>query len=130
MTSLYYQANRSCPLTPVEQERITQILRDSAACYPHVEIGETLCQYSRDLEEDPACIFSGAVKLPYSCEIPDQDLINIQSEALFFFMEWLTKLRRALPDAQWDVSLEGFPFLWEEESGWRLMTDEEYQAYC
>ncbi|MBE5982319.1 MAG: hypothetical protein E7248_03315 [Paenibacillaceae bacterium] len=132
MTSIYYQANRNYPLTQSEQEQIVQILKECEENYPFPGRGETLCQYSYDLAE-PTCIFSGAAKLPFPCD-DDNDMndkiVEMQTEALFFLIDWLTSLRRVIPDAIWEASLEDVEFIWEEESGYRLMTNEEYEDYC
>lgn len=128
MTSIYYQANRNYPLTQSEQEKIDQILKECEENYPFPGRGETLCQYSYDLAE-PTCIFSGAVKLPYPVD-DDDETMQMQTEALFFLIEWLTSVRRVIPNAQWDASLEDVELIWEEENGYRLMTNEEYEDYC
>ncbi|WP_353095619.1 hypothetical protein [Tissierella praeacuta] len=126
MTSIYYQVNRSYPLTKIEQDQITQILKECEASYPYLESGEALCQYSYDLA-DPTCILSGSAKLPYPYDdMQDQDSLEMQTKALFFLIQWLTTLRRAIPNAEWDASLEDVTLIWEEENGWRLMTNEEY----
>ena len=126
MTSIYYQVNRSYPLTQAEQEQITQILKECEENYPYPGRGETLCQYSYD-PEDPTCIFSGSTKLPYSSDdMDDQDLMEMQTKVLFFLMEGLTSLRRVIPDGEWNASLEDFEMIWEEENGFRMMTNEEY----
>ncbi|MBE5973791.1 MAG: hypothetical protein E7251_04255 [Paenibacillaceae bacterium] len=132
MTSIYYQANRNYPLTQSEQEKIDQILKECEENYPFPGRGETLCQYSYDPAE-PTCIFSGAVKPPYPCDDGNDmndEIEEMQTEALFFLIEWLTSLRRVIPDAIWEASLEDVEFIWEEENGYRLMTNEEYEDYC
>ncbi|MBE5980135.1 MAG: hypothetical protein E7249_13520 [Paenibacillaceae bacterium] len=132
MTSIYYQANRNYTLTQSEQEKIDQILKECEENYPFPGRGETLCQCSYDLAE-PTCIFSGAAKLPYPCDDGNDmndEIVEMQTEALFFLIEWLTSLRRVIPDAIWEASLEDVEFIWEEESGYRLMTNEEYEDYC
>nr|WP_288824219.1 hypothetical protein [uncultured Clostridium sp.] len=53
MTSIYYQANRSYPLTQSEQEQVAQILKECEKSYPFPERGEALRQYSYD-PADPA----------------------------------------------------------------------------
>ena len=60
----------------------------------------------------------------------NDEIVEIQTEALFFFIEWLTSLRRVIPDAIWEASLEDVEFIWDEENGYRLMTNEEYEDYC
>lgn len=127
MLSIYYQANRDYLLTEAEQKEVSQILMESATGYPFSEMGETLCQYDYDPAE-PSCVLAGSVKLPYSDEIEDYELMDMQVEAVFYFLPWLTKLRRAVPDAHWVASFEGDEMIWEEEYGWRMMTNEEYKA--
>ena len=131
MTSIYYQANRSYPLNQSEQEQVSQILKECEKNYPFPERGEALRQYSYD-PTDPACIFSGSAKLPYPYDDDDADeeTMEMQTEALFFLIEWLTSVRRVIPDAQWDASLEDVELIWDEENGYRLMTNEEYEDYC
>jgi hypothetical protein len=130
MTSIYYQANRDYPLTQSEQEKIGQILKECEENYPFPGRGETLCQYSYD-PADPTCIFSGAVKLPYpSDDDAEEEMMEAQTEALFFLIEWLTSVRRVIPDAKWDALLEEVELIWDEENGYRLMTNEEYEDYC
>lgn len=128
MTSIYYQANRSYTLTQSEQEHVAQILKECEEGYPFPERGEALCQYSYD-PADPTCIFSGSAKLPYPVD-DDNETMQMQTEALFFLIEWLTSVRRVIPNAQWDASLEDVELIWEEENGYRLMTNEEYEDYC
>lgn len=60
----------------------------------------------------------------------NDEIEEMQTEALFFLIEWLTSLRRVIPDAIWEASLEDVEFIWEEENGYRLMTNEEYEDYC
>lgn len=126
MTSIYYQVNRSDTLTQKEQEQVSQILKECEESYPYPEKGEALCQYSYD-PADPTCIFSGSTKLPYpSDDMEDQESLEMPTKVLFFLMEWLTKLRRAIPNAEWNASLEDVELIWENEKGFRLMTNEEY----
>ncbi len=130
MTSIYYQANRNYPLTQSEQEKVNQILIECIENNPFPERGETLCRYPYD-PADPTCIFSGAAKLPYpNDDDTEEETIEAQTEALFFLIECLTSVRRAISDATWEASLEGVEFIWDDESGYRLMTNEEYEEYC
>jgi hypothetical protein len=133
MTSIYYRANRSYPLSQSEQERVEKILKECEEKYPFPERGETLCQYPYD-PADPTCIFSGSAKLPYPYDDDDNDdadeeTMKMQSKALFFLIEWLSWVRRAITDAEWEASLEDIEFIWEEENGYRLMTNDEYEDY-
>ena len=122
MTSIYYCARRDYPITETEQMKITGVLEDYWNGFAYQETGESFSVFEYN-EEEPNCIFEGATKLPYTEDVMEQ------WEACQYWMECLTAVTRILSDAAWEAALEGVPFQWEKETGWRVMSDDEYQRY-
>lgn len=60
---------------------------------------------------------------------PYTDDVMEQWEACQYWLQCLTAVTRILSDAVWETSMESVPFQWEDVTGWRVMSDNEYQNY-
>lgn len=113
---IYFNADRTEKMTPEEDARIEEISR------------KYMKEYKGEDYEGPGCfayeeggpVFSGTIRIPSGLS---EDALG---EFFEYWLKWLTEITNVLVGAEWDVSFEGVPAIWEEEFGWRMMTDEEY----
>ena len=106
-TSLYYSAVRPEPLSADERTEIDRLIAVHNDEFPFD--AEVLDLYDSDI---PNTVLNGSTKI-------SNDETEIIPSLVYWFNA-LTELRRALPDAQWDVSLDDTPVDWDDESGYSL----------
>ncbi len=117
-TEIYYMAERETPMSKEEKAKMDEIIHKYWEEYPHKDDFEGPGFFNNP---DSAVIFEGVMRIPCS---------NVEELDEFFdyWLKWLSELTWLLPDAKWDAGVEDVPFIWEEDNGWRLMTDEEYYS--
>ncbi|MEU9793776.1 hypothetical protein AB0E27_24640 [Streptomyces sparsogenes] len=108
--SLYYHARRSTPLTEAEAAEVQRITAARQASSPY-EDEESLYLYDHGASE-PDEILTGSTKLPRA---PDR-LLPVVAHVL----DSVTELRRALPDADWQVHIDDLDIPWEGDRGYVL----------
>lgn len=113
---IYFYAKRAERMAPDEHTRVVEISQKYMDGYKGKEFEGPGCMIGEN--GDP--IFSGDIRLPFD------SVEDGLEEFLDYWLEWLTEITRVLAGAEWEVRLEDVPLIWEEKSGWRLMTDEEY----
>ncbi|GAA2368252.1 MULTISPECIES: hypothetical protein [Streptomyces] len=108
--SIYYQARRSTPPTEAETAEVARIAAAHQASFPY-EDEESLYLYDHD-GSDPDEILAGSTKLPLA---PDR-LLPVTAHVLAS----VTELRRALPDAEWQVHIDDVDIPWDGDEGYAL----------
>lgn len=111
--SLYYEAERTWPITPQEQAACNEIADRYNSQYPFGELYESFCIYDPTESPSPAdgqpiVIFSGATKLPPA---EDMDLIF---NVLHWWLKCLREIADVLTDAQWRVHVDGAAIEWDD----------------
>ncbi|ATE56260.1 hypothetical protein [Actinosynnema pretiosum] len=103
--SLYYAATRATPLTDAELAAVDAIVTrwNDTAPYPDTEEG--LYLYPVD-----GAVLNGSTKLPFELDRTVPSLVHWQAA--------VTELRRALPDADWRVTVDDGDVPWTEEHGY------------
>ncbi|WP_051701672.1 MULTISPECIES: hypothetical protein [Mycetocola] len=105
--SLYYSASRAHPITAVENAVIEEIVLRQNAAFPfdYEDI---------DFEPDtPPNLFSGSTKLPL-------DTPETTTEALAHWLRAFSELRRALPEADWELAMDDLDIPWNDIDGYTL----------
>ncbi|ATY15494.1 hypothetical protein CU254_37750 [Amycolatopsis sp. AA4] len=105
-TSLYYTASRATALTAAETTAIERVVTARQASFPCPD------EESLFLYEEPDAIVAGSTKMPF-----DVDRVM---PVLEHVLGSVTELRRALPDAEWQVHLDDFDIPWNESEGYFL----------
>ena len=113
---IYFDANRAEKVTPEEDARIEEISRKYMEEYK----GEDYEGPGRFAYKEGGPIFSGNIRIPFDLS---EDALD---EFFHYWLKWLTEITKVLVDAEWNVTFADVPALWDEEIGWRMMTDEEY----
>ena len=113
--SLYYEAERTWPITPQEQAACDEIASRYDSQYPYGELYEGFCIYDfiespPHTNDQPIVIFSGATKLPTDVD-PDL-LLNI----LNWWLKCLHEITDVLTDAQWHVHVDDVDIDWDNGS--------------
>jgi hypothetical protein len=114
--SIYYSADRDHGLTPEEQRAIDACI----AKYPppppkrglfwsDADEWESFCVYARTPRTEASRIFQGATKLS------DRGGEEVW-EGVQHWCALLTEIRRAVPDAEWNVSVEDHQIVWDDET--------------
>lgn len=116
---IYFDADRETKMTPGEDARIEEISRKFMEGYKGEEYEGPGCFGY----EEGGPIFSGAIRIPLELEEDGLD------EFFNYWLKWLTEVTRVLVGAEWNVSFADVPALWDEETGWRMMTDGEYGEF-
>jgi hypothetical protein len=114
--SIYYRADRDTPLGADEQRAIAAciakhpppVIGDGSDATAHLQ-WEGFCVYPRTERTEPQRIFEGATKLSGG---GSEDLWR----RVQHWCALLTDIRRAVPDARWDVTVEDHQIIWEEKS--------------
>ncbi|MBO2451363.1 hypothetical protein J4573_30030 [Actinomadura barringtoniae] len=99
--SIYYTAIRAQSLTEAEQATIAALIANHDPDR-FADSGESFCVYDNP---QPGEVFAGSTALPLSEEA---------AEALFHWTDLLSAIRRALPDAEWNVHVEDQDLPWDE----------------
>ncbi|MFD5601220.1 hypothetical protein ACFWHR_14320 [Leucobacter sp. NPDC058333] len=107
-TSIYYSAARATPLSGEERSRVDALVQQRNDDFPFAYEG--LDFYAADADS-PETVLEGSTKLS-----ADDDAI----EALLYWCDALTELRRLVPDAEWHVHMDDFDIPWTDEDGYRL----------
>lgn len=110
--SLFYGARRAVPLSHAEQFTVDHVLDEFNSTAPIIEC-EPLGFYTRVV---PGEVLAGATKLPLGDLEPEalQELIQ-------HWLACLSALRRAVPDADWDVRLDDLGLPWfGDQDGYQL----------
>lgn len=114
---IYYDAKRRIPLSGEEEEKIDKITRKYIEEYPRKEEYE-----GPDTFDDKELgIYCGMLRIPLKF-YPEE-----MEEFLDYWLKWLTDVTYVLPEAEWNVCFEDVPLIWDEDDGWRLMSDEEFE---
>lgn len=114
-TSLYYTATRSTPLSDAEHQQLMSIARAHNDAFEFDY--ETLYFYPSQRENE---VLNGSTKIPL-------DLAEM-APSLMHWLAALTELRQALPEADWEVSLDEVDVDWDEERGYNLPGLEDMAA--
>lgn len=112
-----FYARREYPATNEESERINEISQKYWEEYKGKKFEGPGCIIGEEGEP----VFAGDIRIPFRTVQSGLD------EFLDYWLKWLTEITYVLAGAEWRVSLEDVPLLWDKEKGWRLMTDEEYR---
>ncbi|QEI06218.1 hypothetical protein FXN63_10490 [Pigmentiphaga aceris] len=114
--SIYYSADRDHPLSEAEQRSIDACIAKYPPPAPKRrfflfkgEAWESFCVYARTPRTDANRIFQGATKLSG----PGAEDIW---EGVQHWCALLTEIRRVVPDAQWDVSVDDQKIVWDDEA--------------
>ena len=113
--SLYYEAERTWPITPQEQAACDEIANRYDSQYPYGELYEGFCIYDfiespPHTDDQPIVIFSGATKLP--TDVDPNLLLNI----LNWWFKCLHEITDVLTDAQWHVHVDDVDIDWDNGS--------------
>ncbi|NIF02504.1 hypothetical protein F3J38_21005 [Pantoea sp. Acro-805] len=103
--SIYYSAMRSFPISAVEKLNLLSIVDNFNEGFPYENEGETLSFYSDPSDE---YLLEGSVKLPYRDE-------NIIVDSVIYWLNALTHLTSAVPEAEWDVRIDDCPASWVDD---------------
>lgn len=107
--SLYYSARRAAPLTGSETAAVERVLTAHLSSFPFAEGDEPLCLYDGG-GRNPEHVLAGSTKMPLK---EDRTLPFLEH-----LMASVTRLRRAVPDADWHVHLDDMDLPWDEERGY------------
>jgi hypothetical protein len=111
--SIYYEARRAAPLSPVEKEKVSELVEKFSvdeAIEKYMESGQGLNWESfgfYDEPYEPGVIFKGSTCLPD----------NTQEAVWIGVQHWcstLTEIRRAVKNAVWTVQVEDHPISWDD----------------
>jgi hypothetical protein len=114
--SIYYTARRARDLDDPERAAVTDLLAGYATDLFLEDGGEDFGFYDRPKPADVRTradrieILAGATKLPSLTE-------EAFWEAVQHWSDLLGALRRALPDAEWTVSIDDHELVWDEHAG-------------
>jgi len=137
--SIYYTAHREHRLTEAEQAQVDRVVaeenaalfaeldgklaawKEEGAVPSHVssagEICEGLILYRLDGAE-PEVVLEGASKISHADCDPEPMFVQLE----YYLRFALSRLRRAVPGAEWDVHVDDTYAEWEEESGEYVFT--------
>lgn len=115
---IVFYATRTEQMNHEEEARIKEISQKYMKEYKGKKFEGPGCIIGEDGEP----IFAGDIRLPFRTATQ-----NGLEEFIDYWLKWLTEITYVLVGAEWEVSLEEVPLLWDKEKGWRLMTDEEYR---
>jgi hypothetical protein len=115
-TSIYYEARRSRPLDPSEQEAIARIEKAyavEAQIERYASTGEgpnweSFCVYDPADPTGPDVVFEGATKLPDNSD--DHTVTGVTH-----WCRALSEIRLVLADADWWVHIDDADVPWNEE---------------
>ena len=113
---IYFYAKRAASVSEAEDAKITEITDKYWKEYPKKDIFEGPGFFSGEDE----WIYHGMLRIPMELEMAELE------EFFSYWLKWLTDVTNVLHDAEWEAEFEGGPLIWEEEGGWRPMSDEEY----
>jgi len=111
--SIYYEAKRATPLSPVEKEKVSELVRKYSvdkAIEKYMETGEGLNWESfgfYDEPYDPGVILKGSTSLPDNT--PEAVWIGTQ-----LWCSALSEIRRAVKNAAWEVQVEDRQLWWDD----------------
>jgi hypothetical protein len=113
--SIYYTARRSRPLSTEERAAVDQLtakyaIEDQLEEFLRTGEGynwESFCIYDAADPTEPGVVFEGATKLPDNSE--DAFLNGLQH-----WCNLLSEIRRAVPDAAWEVNVDDHDIPWNE----------------
>jgi hypothetical protein len=133
--SIYYTARRDRPLSDEERDEVTRIAadetrellgrldqnlpawKDDGTVPAYVEDAGEICEglsiYDPGAAADPKVILQGSSKVSHGDCGTEPMVVQLEYYATFA----LGRLRRVLPDADWDVHVDDMSLRWEEESG-------------
>lgn len=111
--SIYYTCVRNEPLTSAEQSQVAAIIDTYNDNFEWKDIGETFFVYEQD-DNAAAEIFEGSTKLPLS------DDVEAVLQTLFYWLQCLTEIRRAIAGGDWHVHLDDTDAIWDDEAGWQM----------
>ncbi|WP_347039440.1 hypothetical protein AAHB37_04790 [Glutamicibacter halophytocola] len=114
-TSLYYTATRATALSEDEHQQLMALARGHNDAFEFD--GETLYFYPAQRDNE---VLNGSTKI---CPDPVE-----MAPSLLHWLAALTALRQALPEAQWDVSLDEIDVPWDEHRGYHLPGLEDLAA--
>jgi hypothetical protein len=110
--SIYYSARRARDLDTREQAAVNGLIAEYATDEFLVDGGEDFTVYDRDGAESGADrpeILAGATKLP-------SQTLDAFWAAVQHWADLLGGLRRALPDAEWRVSIDDRELVWDDHA--------------
>ncbi|WP_042476824.1 hypothetical protein [Bacillus ndiopicus] len=110
--SIYYTCERNKPLTNEEQEKVTAIVNEYNENFQWTDIGETFYVYEQ--VDEVNIIFQGSTKLPL---VDDYEVVV---QTLFYWLQCLTDIRRAISEGDWHVHLDDTDAIWDDEEGWHM----------
>jgi hypothetical protein len=109
--SIYYKATRDVPLSDSEKKTIDGLVAEysvDAEIEKYLKTGEGLNweSFSFIPSKEPQVILSGSTKLPNNT--PDADWIAVQH-----WCKLLSAIRRAVPEATWNVRVQNHRMHWD-----------------
>lgn len=120
----YYTARRNVPISQEEDSKITEITNKYCEKYTLSKGYEGPGRFSCDNGN----IYEGMIRIPLE-RIP-QDIPMEKMESFFiYWLKWLTDITRVLHNAEWEAAFEDVPLVWEEKTGWRMMSNQEYGEF-
>jgi hypothetical protein len=111
--SIYYQAKRATPLSPVEKEKVSELVEKFSvdkAVEKYMETGKGLNWESFGFYDEP---YDAGVVLQGSTSLPD----NTPEAVGIGIQHWcsaLSEIRRAVRDAAWEVQVEDHQVYWND----------------
>lgn len=116
--SLYYTARRSTALLPGELEAIRLLVKkysvddqiEKRTLLKKAPNWESFCIYDSRNPSAPGVIFEGATKLPDNSQ-------EFLWQGVQHWCQLLTDIRKAVPGAEWSVSVDDHEVEWDHESG-------------
>jgi hypothetical protein len=115
--SIYYTAHRDQPLSTEERAAVDAFIakyaiEDQLEEFFRTGEGfnwESFCVYDAADPTEPGVIFEGAMKLPDNSE-------DALWQGLQHWCNLLSEIRRAVPDAEWEVNVDDQDIPWNEET--------------
>jgi len=114
-SSLYYTATRPTPLSDAEHQQLMSIARAHNDAFEFDY--ETLYFYPGQRENE---VLNGSTKISLE---PAETV-----PSLLHWLAALTELRQALPEAEWEVSLDALDVDWDRDRGYTLPGLEDMAA--
>lgn len=129
---IYYEAKRSIPISEKETAQIEKITDKYLREYTRKDQYEGPGTFSLEDGGDADCsdvkrIYRGMLRIPTEFMEDEADGAEAMEEFLAYWLKWLTDVTRELSEAEWEASLEEVPLIWEDKTGWRVMSDQEYE---
>jgi hypothetical protein len=111
--SIYYEAKRAAPLSPVEREKVSELVERFSvnnAIESYIETGQGLNWESFGFYDEP---YDPGVILKGSTCLPDNTPAAVWS-GIQHWCSALSEIRRAVGNAAWEVQVEDHQLWWDD----------------